>query len=193
MKPILLASQSPRRKQLVELLPWTFEVCTEEVEEIIDESLSPEVNVQALAKQKAEAVACKHPEQWVIGADTVVCYKKKIMGKPKDEANAKEILGILSGQTHQVYTGVALINKQLGITQTFYKETKVMMQVLSEEEIHEYVMTKEPLDKAGAYGIQGYGARYILGIEGDYYNVMGLPVHELYTQLREVMTLKNKS
>lgn len=187
MKPILLASQSPRRKQLVELLPWEFEVCTEEVEEQIDIYLGAEANVQALAKQKAEAVAYKYPDQWVIGADTVVCYQGKIMGKPKDEADAKRILQLLSGQTHQVYTGVAMINKSKGVEHTFYQATQVTMQVLSEEEIHAYIMSKEPLDKAGAYGIQGYGARYIIGIQGDYYNVMGLPVHEVYTQLKKMM------
>ena len=187
MKPILLASQSPRRKQLVELLPWEFEVCTEEVEEQIDLYLGAEANVQALAKQKAEAVAYKYPDQWVMGADTVVCYQGKIMGKPKDEEDAKSILQRLSGQTHQVYTGVAIINKCKNIEHTFYQETQVTMQVLSDEEISMYIKSKEPLDKAGAYGIQGYGARYITGIQGDYYNVMGLPVHEVYTQLKKMI------
>ncbi|MBE6022844.1 MAG: septum formation inhibitor Maf [Cellulosilyticum sp.] len=185
MKPILLASQSPRRKQLVQLLPWRFEVCTEEVEEQIDEALTPEENVQALARQKAEAVALKYPDQWVIGADTVVCYEGKIMGKPKDEVDAKNILNKLSGKTHQVYTGVALIHQDKGVIQTFYQETQVTMQLLSEEEIETYIQTKEPMDKAGAYGIQGYGARYIVGIKGDYYNVMGLPVHQLYQELKK--------
>lgn len=192
MKPILLASQSPRRKQLMELLPWEFKVYTKSVDEVIDETLSPECNVQELAKQKAQIVADQYCDNWVIGADTVVCYQGRIIGKPKDEIEAKEILRLLSGQTHQVYTGVALIHKKLQIIKTFYKETKVTMQILSEEEIQEYLDTKEPLDKAGAYGIQGYGARYISGIEGDYYNVMGLPVHELYTQLNQIVSLVHK-
>ena len=176
----------------MELLPWKFEVRTEEVEEHIDTKLTPQVNVQELARQKADAVAIKYPEHWVIGADTVVCYDGKIMGKPKDEADAKNILRLLSGKTHEVYTGVALINKKLGVFKTFYQATQVVMQTLSEEEISEYVASKEPLDKAGAYGIQGYGARYISGIQGDYYNVMGLPVHELYKQLGMLLDQNKK-
>lgn len=183
MQTIILASQSPRRKQLVELLPWQFEIHTEEVEEQIDSNLTPEQNVQELARQKAEAVAFKYPTKWVVGADTVVCYGGKIMGKPRDEEDAKVILRLLSGKTHQVYTGVAIIHKESGVTHTFYKETKVTMQILTESEIEDYVASKEPLDKAGAYGIQGYGARYISEIQGDYYNVVGLPVHELYKVL----------
>lgn len=187
MKPILLASQSPRRKELMQLLPWDFEVYTKEVDEQIDEQFTPEINVQFLAKQKAVAVANCYPERLVIGADTVVCYKGKIMGKPKDKADAKKILRTLSGNTHQVYTGVAIVCKETDVKITFYQETNVTMQVLSEGEIEAYLSTNESYDKAGAYGIQGYGARYISGIEGDYYNVVGLPVHMLYKYLKEIL------
>lgn len=183
MKTILLASQSPRRRELVSLLPWSFKVCVKEVEEKIDLLQPAYENVKNLALQKAEAVAQSHPSEWVIGADTVVCYEGHILGKPKDEQAAYEMLKMLSGKVHKVYTGVAIVHKEKGCTRTFYEETKVTMQQLTDEEINDYISTKEPLDKAGAYGIQGFGARYIVGIEGDYFNVVGLPVHAVYTEL----------
>lgn len=172
------------------LLPWPFEIITKEVEERIDCQLSPAINVQNLARQKAEAVAKDYLNQWVIGADTVVGLKGMIMGKPKDEKEARLILQDLSGKTHQVYTGVAIICQEKKICHTFYQETQVTMQSLSDKELDEYLATGEPFDKAGAYGIQGYGARYISEIIGDYYNVMGLPVHALYEQLNQLMTQK---
>lgn len=170
----------------MQLLPWKFEVCTMDVEEVINTDWSPCENVKALAFQKAEVVANRYPDQIVVGADTVVCYDGHIIGKPKDAQDAKAILRNLSGKAHQVYTGVAILCKSRNLEVSFYKETRVIMQVLSSEEIDAYVATSEPLDKAGAYGIQGYGARYIIGIEGDYYNVMGLPVHELYQNLKHI-------
>lgn len=185
MKSLILASGSPRRKELMHLLPWTFEVKTKEVVEIICDSLSPEENVQALAYQKANAVAEDYQAHIVIGADTVVCLKGEIMGKPHDEIHAKAMLERLSGKVHDVYTGVAIIAKDKRISETFYVQTKVKMQSLSMNEIESYLLTNEPFDKAGAYGIQGYGARYIESIEGDFYNVMGLPVHALYEQLKK--------
>ena len=109
------------------------------------------------------------------------------MGKPRDEKHAKAILEQLSGQEHQVYTGVAILREHDSVSETFYIETKVKMQRLSEEEIKAYLSTGEPFDKAGAYGIQGYGARYIEKIEGDYYSVMGLPVHALYEKLKTIV------
>lgn len=187
MRPILLASQSPRRKELMQLLPWPFEVYTKEVEEQIDMQLAPEVNVQSLAEQKAMAVAECYSDRLVIGADTIVCYEGKIMGKPKDQEDAKQILRLLSGNTHQVYTGVAIVCKETQTKVTFYQSTHVTMQDLSDSEIEEYLLTNESHDKAGAYAIQGYGARYISGIEGDYYNVVGLPVHAVYSKLKEIL------
>lgn len=187
MRELVLASQSPRRKELMALLPWDFVIKTKEVEEIIDKSLTPYENVMALALQKAEAVAEECQGKIVIGADTVVCLEGRIMGKPKDKEDAAQMLKSLSGKMHQVFTGVALVNKEEKICDTFYVETSVKMQELSESEIEEYLLTKEPFDKAGAYGIQGYGARYIESIAGDYYNVMGLPVHTLYGKLKEIL------
>lgn len=185
MESLILASGSPRRKELMQLLPWSFEVKTSEVVEVICETLSPEENVKALAYQKANAVAKDYPYRIVIGADTVVCLNGEIMGKPQNRTQAQIMLEQLSGKEHDVYTGVAIIGRDEGISETFYIETKVKMQSLSRDEIEAYLLTNEPFDKAGAYGIQGYGARYIEKIEGDYYSVMGLPVHALYRKLKE--------
>ena len=187
MEMILLASQSPRRKELISLLPWPFEVCVKEVEEKIDLAQPAWENVKKLALQKAQAVAQARPNEWVIGADTVVCYETHILGKPKSETAAYEMLKMLSGKVHKVYTGVAIMNKEKGYVQTFYEETKVTMQELTDEEIDAYISTKEPLDKAGAYGIQGFGARYIEGIECHYFNVVCLPVHAVYKQLSNAL------
>ncbi len=184
MESLILASGSPRRKELMQLLPWPFEVKAEEIAEEICETLSPEENVKALAYQKASVVAEAYPNHIVIGADTIVCLDGEIMGKPEDRTHAHTMLERLSGKVHDVYTGVAIIGKDKEISEIFYIETKVKMQSLSKDEIEAYLLTNEPFDKAGAYGIQGYGARYIERIEGDYYSVMGLPVHALYDKLK---------
>ena len=203
MKKIILASTSPRRQELLKLLNHPFEICVENVEEFIDKSISPEENVQNLAKLKAGAVAKKYRSQWVIGADTMVCLDDHILGKPQDKVQAKEMLQLLSGKKHRVITGVALVKGSEVIN--FYETTYVKMKVLSDVEIAEYIATKEPMDKAGsrgcnsqkekvnckyewqdkagAYGIQGKGAVFIEGIEGDYYNVVGLPIHQIYKRL----------
>lgn len=183
---MILASASPRRHELIKLVTEDIQIITKEVEEVIDQKDSPQKNVQDLAWKKAMAVAEIHEEELVIGADTVVCLEGHIMGKPKDEAEAKAMLRKLSGKTHEVCTGVALINKSKGIDKTFVEVTYVTMKDLSDEEIAYYVNTKEPMDKAGSYGIQGKGALYISHINGDYYNVMGLPVHKLYEALAEI-------
>ena len=184
MEPLILASGSPRRKELMQLLPWPFEIKTKDIVEEICETLSPEENVKVLAYQKADIVAKAYPDRIIIGADTVVCLGGEIMGKPQNRAHAQFMLEQLGGKEHDVYTGVAIIGKEHKISETFYVETKVRMQSLSKDEIEAYLLTNEPFDKAGAYGIQGYGARYIEGIKGDYYSVMGLPVHELYKRLK---------
>lgn len=202
MKKIILASTSPRRQELLKLLNHPFEICVENVEEFIDKSISPEENVQNLAKLKAGAVAKKYRSQWVIGADTMVCLDDHILGKPQDKVQAKEMLQLLSGKKHRVITGVALIKGNEVIN--FYETTYVKMKVLSDVEIDEYIATKEPMDKAGdficnspkyywegkagGYGIQDpFGARFIEKIDGDYYNVMGLPVSRLYFELKKLI------
>lgn len=183
MKTLILASGSPRRKELIKLLDYPFEVCSREVEEIINEHISPEENVKCLAKLKAEAVAKDYKSQWVIGADTIVCLEDHILGKPNNHLQAQEMLQLLSGKKHRVITGVALMRGDEVIT--FCETTYVQMKRLSLQEIQDYIATGEPMDKAGAYAIQGKGAIFIEGIEGDYYNVVGLPIHQIYKRLLE--------
>lgn len=184
MKTIILASGSPRRKELIKLLGYPFEVCQGQVEEIINPQLSPEENVKYLAQLKAEAVAKDYKDHRIIGADTMVCLEDHILGKPENEAEAEKMLQLLSGKKHRVITGVALIREDEVIT--FCETTYVQMKILSLQEIQDYIATGEPMDKAGAYGIQGKGAVFIEGIEGDYYNVVGLPIHQIYKRLIEI-------
>lgn len=185
---IILASQSPRRKELLSRIGLDFQVCPSTVEEKIS-STDPVEVVKELSRQKAYDVAEKfsQTEKLVIGADTIVVYDGKILGKPKDQEDAARILGMLQGQTHSVYTGVTLVREEAGQKEstavTFAEETQVMMYPMSEEEIRWYVDSKEPMDKAGAYGIQGLGARFIREIKGDYNNVVGLPAARIYQWL----------
>lgn len=181
---IILASKSPRRKELLSIITKDFEIEPAQGEEKADESLSPDLFVSALAENKAAEIAALHPEDIVIGADTIVAAGKEILGKPAYAEDAKRMLTLLSGTEHSVYTGVCVISK--GEKYTFCEETTVRFYELSEEEIDDYIATGEPFDKAGAYGIQDYGALLVEGIEGDYYNVMGLPVGKLNKVLKEI-------
>lgn len=183
MAEIILASASPRRKELLTTAGIDFVVKVADVDEVIDETLTPDGVVMSLALQKAGAVAVQNPESVVIGADTVVVLDGKILGKPKSEENAIELLTMLSGKTHTVYTGVALIKGEK--VKTFCEATQVEFYDLTKEEIEAYVATKEPMDKAGAYGIQGKGCVLIRKINGDYFNVVGLPVSAVYRELRD--------
>lgn len=183
MKKLILASGSPRRKELLELAGVPFEIVVSEIEETIGAYSSPADIVMSLALQKASAVVENHEDSVVLGADTIVTYESRILGKPKDETEAKEILQLLSGKTHEVYTGVALISKEK--TVTFYERTEVTFWELTEEEIDAYIATKEPLDKAGSYGIQGKGSIFVQHIQGDYYSVVGLPIARLVRELKQ--------
>lgn len=188
MERIILASGSPRRREILEQVGIPFEVIVSEVEEKIT-SNNPVVVVQELAMQKAEAVRKEvRGSGFIIGADTVVVYKNGILGKPKDNLEACEMLTELQNQEHQVYTGVAIIVKsQKEIKHlTFSVETKVRIQPMTKGQIEDYVATGEPLDKAGAYGIQGKFALYIKEIIGDYYNVVGFPISSVYEKLIEL-------
>ena len=188
---ILLASASPRRRELLEQIGLPFEVVVSHVEEVITET-EPGRVVEQLSAQKAEAVAGSlgEPEEetLVIGADTVVAAENTILGKPKDAAQAAGMLRLLAGRTHAVYTGVTLILRGAsGETErkTFHERTDVSFYPMEEAEIRQYVATGDCMDKAGAYGIQGFCARYISGINGDYNNVVGLPVGRLYQEIKE--------
>lgn len=174
MKHTILASASPRRKEILELADLKFDIMPSNAQEITTKTAPNEV-VMELASIKAKDIYKKSEKQsMIVGADTVVAYQGQILGKPADEADAKRMLTMLSGQTHEVYTGVCIIED--GKTKTFYEETKVTFYEISDEQIDHYIKTGEPMDKAGSYGIQGKAAVFIKGIEGDYYNVVGFPI-----------------
>lgn len=181
---LILASGSPRRAELLSRMGLRYTVQPSNQEEILEPGLMPQQEVISLSLQKAQAVYGGSPaDAVVLSADTVVVLDDKILGKPRDDEDAKRMLRALSGRSHLVLTGVTVMSSQ-GI-QTHCEETTVHFKTLSEQEIDVYVSTKEPADKAGAYGIQGYGAMFVTGIEGDYYNVMGLPVCRCAQMLRE--------
>lgn len=181
---IILASSSPRRRQLLANLGVEFEVITSDCDESFDPSLPPPEVVKLLAQRKAEAVFAALPPEVlcqkviVIGADTVVAYGGKIMGKPVDKADAAETLSRLSGKAHRVYTGLALVGISGGkpITAVDASEAKIFFSEISDAEIMRYVDTGEPLDKAGSYGIQGIAGAFVERIDGDYFGTVGLPL-----------------
>lgn len=186
---IILASASPRRSELLRQIGLDFQVQVSRVEESFTVVRAGEV-VEQLSARKAEAVLAglEEPgEVLVIGADTVVALEDRILGKPDSLAGAEEMLRALSGRTHQVYTGVTLLHRREGTVErkTFHEMTKVTFFPMTDKEIAEYAAGGECMDKAGAYGIQGMGARYIREIQGDYNNVVGLPVGRLYQEIKE--------
>lgn len=186
MKPIILASASPRRAELLNQLGLDFQVIPSDVSEVIPEkSTAPQELVTKLALHKASDVACKVERGLVIGADTLVVLEDIIFGKPSGPAEAVKMLSILSGKYHSVYTGIAMVQVPSGRTEAGYSETKVKFRSLAEEEIQSYVATGEPLDKAGAYGIQGKGGVLVERIEGCYFNVVGLPLSKLAEMLQK--------
>lgn len=185
---VILASKSPRRKELMNYLTSQFTVEVSGADELLPVGVGPEGAVLLLARRKARSVADSHPKALVIGADTMVAVGREILGKPRDATDAARMLGLLSGRTHQVYTGVAIC---IGGRETsFHAVTEVEMAPLTPEEIVWYLSTGEALDKAGAYGIQGAAARFVRRISGDYFNVMGLPVNALYENLTNFLTGK---
>lgn len=171
----ILASSSPRRREILEQVGIAFRIVTSGVEEVIPAGSPAEV-VRALAKQKAEAVAaaCAEKGTLILGADTVVACDGRILGKPKDARDAYRMIELLQGREHEVYTGVALIAD--GCCASFAERTLVKVARMEPEEIRSYTATPEPYDKAGGYAVQGRFARYIEKIDGDYYNVVGLPI-----------------
>ena len=182
---LILASRSPRRKELLSLITEDFTVIPSIGEERADKTLPAGEYVRVLAEHKAEEIWSSHTDDTVIGADTVVVIDGNVLGKPKDEDDAKRMLRLLSGREHSVFTGACIIsgNKKL----SFSEETKVRFFELSDDEINAYIDTGEPFDKAGAYGIQEKGALIVSGITGDYYNVMGLPVGRLARELKNTV------
>ena len=179
---LILASASPRRRELLQQIGLEYEVLVSETQENTDPSWEPYRVVEELSARKAEAVRAQAKDRWIIGADTVVACDGRVLGKPKNRENALEMLSLLQNRTHEVYTGVTILTPE-GERRTFHECTKVTFAPMSREEIEEYVATGDPMDKAGSYGIQGFCARYIKKIEGDYQNVVGLPVSRLYREL----------
>ena len=176
---IILASKSPRRRALLEQMGVRdFRIVTPDIDEHMDRDLPPAELVRQISLEKAQAVAAQaDPNTVVIAADTVVALDGVVLGKPADKEEAFRMLSLLSGNRHQVYTGLTVLRGEQVFSQ--WEETSVTFRPLTAEEIEAYIATGEPMDKAGAYGIQGYGALFIEGISGDYYNVMGLPVCRL--------------
>lgn len=185
---VILASQSPRRRELLEYLTKNFTVCASGADELLPAGVGPGGAVTLLARRKARAVSESSPKALVVGADTLVAVGRDILGKPRDEADAARMLSLLAGRAHQVYTGVALCMD--GREASFHSVTEVEMAPLTPAEIAWYISTGEPMDKAGAYGIQGAAARFIRRIAGDYFNVMGLPVNALYENLTNFLSAK---
>jgi septum formation protein len=194
---IILASASPRRRDLLNTITTDFERIVSNVDETIPEGITPYKAVAMLSSKKAEDVAdgvlkakIKGTGTIIIGADTVVAAENRILGKPRDQEEAVSMLRMLQNNTHQVYTGVSIIIKTPidDFRKTFTECTNVTVAQLTPEEINEYVATGEPMDKAGAYAIQGLFAKYITGIQGDYSNVVGLPVARLYRELKLLLS-----
>jgi len=184
-KPLVLASASPRRAQLLRLIDLPFTVCPSLVAENGVAHLAPEEQAIDLAKRKAQAVASVFTWGLVVGADTIVELDGRIFGKPVDVDEASEMLRQLSGRTHNVYTGIALLDCPTGRQVSDFSCTRVTFRALDEDEIDAYVATGSPMDKAGAYGIQDLSAIFAEKIEGCFYNVMGFPLTKFYLMLRD--------
>ena len=180
---VILASQSPRRKELLGLLGVPFTVCVADIDETMNPGAAPYSEVARVSRLKALAVP-RQADDLVIAADTIVVCDDQVLGKPRDKAHAKEMLQLLSGRNHQVMTGMTVLRGEYAAVVT--EVTDVIFRPLSDKEIDDYIATGEPMDKAGAYGIQGGAALFCRRLEGDYYNVMGLPVCRLAEILQEL-------
>lgn len=183
MKPFILASQSPRRKQLLEQAGLSFTIIPSEVEEKVLDTDTPEEVVASLALQKAQDVFSRHSNQLVLAADTIVAIDDTILGKPVNRQDAEKMLQQLSGRDHHVFTGVTLLceSKEL----TFVEKTHVHFYPLTNEEITSYINSGEPFDKAGGYGIQGLGSILVEKIHGDYFTIVGLPIAKVVRALKQ--------
>ena len=184
---LILASGSPRRRELMEMLcPADLEIVPAVGEETADPALPPDELVKALSRAKAAEVQtrCAAPDDTVIGADTVVALDGAVLGKPRDKADAARMLRALSGRTHEVYTGVTVLRGERCLSHA--ERTEVRFRALSDDEIARYIATGEPMDKAGAYGAQGYASLFVEHLDGDFFNVMGLPLCALGKLLKQL-------
>jgi septum formation protein len=181
---VVLASSSPRRRQLLDLIGIAHEVRPANIDETMRPREAPRRHAERLAREKASAIAKRDPDLITIGADTIVVVNRKVLGKPRDPEDAARMLTLLSGREHMVITAVAVSRGRK--LRSAVEEVRVRFRRLRDDEIEAYIATGEPMDKAGAYGIQGYGATIVERIEGDYFAVMGLPVVRLIGLLRDV-------
>lgn len=175
-RSIILASSSPRRKELLAGLGLEFTVISSDVSEEVENNCSPEEMVKLLAQRKAEAVARQIDQGLVIGADTIVVLEGEVLGKPRDKIDAFSMLTRLQGREHKVYSGISIVDAKTNEYETGFQSTTVRMRSLNDLEVTQYIATDEPMDKAGAYAIQGLGATLVEGINGDYFTVVGLPL-----------------
>ncbi|MDQ1613706.1 MAG: nucleoside triphosphate pyrophosphatase [Pyrinomonadaceae bacterium] len=180
LEPLVLASSSPRRAEILRAVGWPFEAVAANVDETARDGEEVVEYVERLACEKAEAVAEGRASGLVVGADTVVAVGGQVLGKPSDDEDARRMLRLLSGRWHDVLTGVALVRAETGEVLVSHELTRVRFAPMSDEEIDGYIASGEPADKAGAYGVQGRASLFIEEIEGDYWNVVGLPVRLLY-------------
>ena len=185
--PIILASGSPRRKQLLEQIDLEFEVVPSQIYEDFSLNLSPTDFVEYYAQEKAKDVANSYPDKWVIGADTIVVFESHILGKPKNEKDSFQMLKRLSGNTHQVITGVSIQNIKQDISDSFHERTNVTFNTLSDSIINNYIETYKPFDKAGSYGIQDWFSVCVNRIDGCFYNVMGFPLSSFYSHFIDLL------
>ncbi|MBU3955662.1 septum formation protein Maf [bacterium] len=191
-RQIILASKSPRRAELLKKAGIEFTIETGEYKEEMDLNLPPEKLAETLAFKKAEEISAKHPEAIVIGADTIVVTEGEVLGQPPDADSSRRMLEKLSGRPHRVITGFALVCGETLVREVKSVTTKVYFRDLTADEIDAYIKSGEPMGKAGSYAIQGGGASFVEKIEGDYYNVVGLPVGELLGVLSKIL-MENKT
>jgi septum formation protein len=181
----VLASSSPRRRELLTSVHIEFDVVPSHVPEVHQPGEAPEEYVARLSRDKAGAIAAQHPSRWIIAADTTVFYGDQLLEKPADGNDAARMLSLIAGKTHIVYTGVTLQNGEAGYRDTRVAETEVRMSPMSQEDVDWYVATGEPLDKAGAYAAQGIGGLFIDSVHGSFTNVVGLPLALLFQMIRK--------
>ena len=187
MVRLILASNSPRRKELLSLLNIPFEIIPADIDETINENNDLNQEIERLSFQKALAVFKDNKDAIVIGSDTIVHIDNKVLGKPKDLTQAKAMLNLLQGNTHTVITAVTIISSKL--SETFSINSDVTFNKMDDDEIDNYIASNNLLDKAGAYAIQGDGAKFIKHIDGDYYSIVGLPINEVYNRLKKHMPM----
>ena len=187
---IILASQSPRRAEILRMIGVNFKVEPSNIYEKMNKKIEQNEIAINISKAKAEKISHKYPNITIIGADTIVVFNEKVFGKPKNKSESRKMLKALSGNCHKVITGVTIMNEELGVLKTFSETTKVFVQKIPIKQIEFYVDNYNTLDKAGSYGIQEWFSVWIKKINGCYYNVMGLPISKLHRYLVEIDKLK---